>query len=185
MSGKRRTDLSAPPNHFARRPRGLSHILALSLVALGVSFSVPTTPVGALPGGLLPSAIAPVPANAGEPHNSNVTGVSCTGAGDCTIVGYYPPSSRTVALNGGEFVESETSGVWQGFGTITLPSDGSYGPRLNGVSCTSAGNCIAVGYVDLNNYVAPFALTESSGTWEPGIELSSPQERRKVLSSTR
>jgi hypothetical protein len=85
--------------------------------------------------------------------------VSCTGIGDCTAVG----DGTTDDAISFALVDTETDGSW---GT---PSD-LYSiwddPSLASVSCTSAGDCTAVG-----NNNPPVYATESAGVWGSAVEF--------------
>jgi len=84
-------------------------------------------------------------------------GVSCESAGACTAVGYYVDASGT----GKPFVETLTGGVWTPT-SPALPSDVSVpsGAALVGVSCESAGTCVAIGqYFDTSFTLRPFVET--------------------------
>jgi hypothetical protein len=100
--------------------------------------------------------IMPTP-NPGPPGDV-LNGVSCTSPTACTAVGYYLNSTPTqipMALR-------LTNGTWI-FQAIPIPG-GSLGSMLNGVSCTSATTCTAVGYY-INSSGTQVALTE---TWSGG-----------------
>jgi large repetitive protein len=93
----------------------------------------------------------------GEPTDSHASepayfsGVSCTGATDCTAVGEDG--------NDQPFYQTETGGTW---GTPTqISASGSF----SGVSCTSATDCTAVGQ-------GGFYATETDGTWGPATGIS-------------
>jgi hypothetical protein len=87
--------------------------------------------------------------------------VSCPSAGNCAVVGSYgaaPPLA---------FVISEKNGSW---GTATeVPGSAALGGvTLSSVSCASAGNCTAAGFLG-DRYglgsLGPVAVTERNGTW--------------------
>jgi hypothetical protein len=84
-------------------------------------------------------SIVPSPVPAGS-TGSYLNGVACVSATSCTAVGYYTTASST----GRTLVER-----WNGTKWSIAPSpnaSGSLGSYLNGVSCTKASNCAAVGY---------------------------------------
>ena len=84
-------------------------------------------------------------------------GVSCESAGACTAVGYHVDASGT----GKPLVETLTGGVWTPT-SPALPSDASVpsGAALVGVSCESAGTCVAIGqYFDTSFTLRPFVET--------------------------
>jgi hypothetical protein len=119
------------------------------------------------------------------PDNQNLgaelDSVSCASAGNCTAVGLYDVSSLFVGRDEMEFrgkglLLTETAGSW-GAGVeaplpanadATYPVDPIYPPS---VSCSSAGNCSAVGgYYDNSSDLQGVLLTETAGTWATGVE---------------
>ena len=72
--------------------------------------------------------------------------------------------------------------VGQGWGTgieALLPANAAtsrtLGATVSSVSCASVGNCSAVGtYVDNEGNPEGLLLTETAGTWEPGVEAILP-----------
>jgi hypothetical protein len=115
-----------------------------------------------------------VPANAGTRQYSELGGVSCASAGNCTAVGDYVDSSGP-SYQG--LLLTETSGTWQTGVEASLPAnaDTTHGQVLDEVSCASAGNCSAVGeYIDSSGHEQGLLLTETSGTWAAGVEASLP-----------
>ncbi len=102
--------------------------------------------------------------------NDSIYALSCTAAGSCTAGGYY----STAGFQRHAFVVQETNGTWDQATTIpglaALDVDG-YG-SVNAISCTSAGNCTAVGtYEDASGYQQAFAATERAGVWHAATEL--------------
>jgi hypothetical protein len=83
-----------------------------------------------------PAQTTPNPAGSSE---SRLEGASCPTATSCTAVGYNVASGV-----GQPLVESWNGSEWT-IQALTLPS-GAQGGRLEGVSCTSASACTAVGY---------------------------------------
>ena len=75
---------------------------------------------------------------------AEVSSVSCTSAGDCSVGGYYTDSSS----HDQAFVDSQTNGTWAEAkevpGTATLNKGGV--ASAASVSCASPGNCSAGGY---------------------------------------
>jgi hypothetical protein len=85
--------------------------------------------------------------------------VSCPALGSCMAVGYYlSPGGAPQAL-----AESYSSGSWQ---LLAVPLPSTAGSYLQGVSCPTAGSCVAVGY-DLGAGGAPQLLVEtySASLW--------------------
>jgi hypothetical protein len=81
-------------------------------------------------------AIQPTP-SPGAP--ARLYGVSCPAAGSCVAVGYY------TAAGGAQTALAE---IWDGtaWAVTAVPQPaGSTATKLDGVSCTAAGSCVAVG----------------------------------------
>ena len=113
--------------------------------------------------------------------------VSCSSPGNCTAVGSAsdqapagaPVHGVPIILEQGAGI-TESNGVWGAYSIIPNPT-GETVSVLNGVSCTSPGNCTAVGFSGAQPPAAPtlngaphfggvrssngIAITESSGTW--------------------
>ena len=127
---------------------------------------------------------APVNANA-EPRAS-FGGISCSGAGNCSAAGgYTDPSGYPQAM-----VATETGGTWAQATEVMLPANAATAQNafLNGASCTSAGNCTAVGwYTDTTGTEQALAVTETDGTWAQATEVPTPSdppnEQRAYLNS--
>ena len=95
--------------------------------------------------------------------------VSCSSPGNCTAVGKFADA----ALYDEAFAQTQTDGVW-GPATPATFAGGvqSGGPdaRLNAVSCTSPGNCVAVGKVKVpGGGFRAFSQVEANGTWANGV----------------
>ena len=120
---------------------------------------------------------AALPANAAANGGAVLDSVSCASAGDCSAVGTYADSSgkaQGLLLN-------EVAGTWSAGMEATLPAGGDVfaeGFDLGSVSCGSAGNCSAIGSYEIIGVSPPpppqVFLTEVAGTWQPGIELPTP-----------
>jgi Fibronectin type III domain len=106
------------------------------------------------------------------------SGISCSSAEDCTVVGYEYTGQYSAphgfANLGYPVYATETDGTWSRAAEITSSSGGSgfnFGASDTGfdaVSCTSAGNCTAVGGL------GPFYATESDGVWGPATFVDTP-----------
>lgn len=98
---------------------------------------------------------------------AGVESVSCPSAGNCSAGGAYGPGSRKPFKVGSVFLVSEKHGVWgkaqQVAGLAGLNTGHDTG--LNQISCTSAGNCLAVGFYSGPKGTEPFAVTQKHGTW--------------------
>lgn len=86
---------------------------------------------------------------------SFLTSVSCTSSTACTAVGYntlIPPGSVTVAE------------AWNGTKWVIQPTPNPTGAQqtyMNGVSCTSAPLCTAVGYANIGSNADALAEARS------------------------
>jgi hypothetical protein len=129
------------------------------------------------------------PTNITLPSNADLdSGVtspleSCTSVGNCEAVGTYVTDAtdnpNDPVLE--PFAITETNGTWQSANELTLPSNASSSGQqasLSNLTCTSVGNCEAVGtYVTdsaAGNQTEPFAITETNGTWQTPVELTLP-----------
>ncbi len=105
----------------------------------------------------------------GSANAVGVQSVSCSATGSCSAVGFDVTTGG--APTG--FVLSETSGTWSSATEVTMTSTiGSGGAELNAVSCSSPGNCSAIGdgvYQDASVHgglaYIPFIVDETNGTW--------------------
>lgn len=109
----------------------------------------------------LPSGATTVPRN----QSASIDSVSCPAQGYCVAVGSYAGSGN------GSLAVSEVAGAWQ---TATmLPSvsgELTGGGVLDSVSCTSFGNCVAVGTSTLSRgVIEPTIATETSGAWSKPV----------------
>jgi hypothetical protein len=106
--------------------------------------------------------------------DATLTSVACTSAGNCVAVGQFESGSKDIRA----LVVTQRNGRWNGgIEVATKLSTGNFA-RLDAVSCSSAGNCAAVGYVTplaSTNRINPGGIAvmvnESAGTWGAGVEL--------------
>lgn len=107
---------------------------------------------------------------AGNVLQSTLHSVACTSVGNCVAVGSY-----RVAGNGTEneeaLIATEVGGAWSLSQLTALPS-GATTASLYGVSCWSAGDCIAVG--STNGDAHAMVAYESQGTWNPATAVAAP-----------
>jgi hypothetical protein len=103
--------------------------------------------------------------DAGSPVG--VSSVSCASAGNCAVAGTYGVSP------GVAFVVSQKNGWWGK--AIEVPGSAALGGvTLASVSCASAGNCTAAGYLGDRYSLAnlgPLAVSEKNGTWSKAIPI--------------
>jgi hypothetical protein len=118
---------------------------------------------------------AALPANANTHQDAYLISVSCATAGNCSAVGTYVDSSNNVE----GLLLTETAGTW-GIGVeAILPADAATTNQtvfINSVSCSSAGNCSAVGTYSDNSgtNTEGLLLTETAGSWATGVEAVLP-----------
>ncbi|HXW72704.1 MAG TPA: hypothetical protein VEK34_14980 [Methylocella sp.] len=132
-----------------------------------------------------PAPFFPTPIQLTPPPNANATSsfsfpsaVSCTSPGNCVAVGFYLDSKQSFQ----GMIITETDGVWGQGVEVALPANAAAGTspfgqfanfNLNSLTCTSPGNCVAVGnYTDNNGNSPLFILTETNGVWAQGAELN-------------
>jgi hypothetical protein len=102
--------------------------------------------------------------------------ISCPAAGDCVAVGFDPVYNGTEQAA----VAEEQAGTWRPVASIQLPADANPGVHtndaiLNSVSCSSAGNCAAVGtYSSATLAYEPMVVDETGGVWGPAAALTPP-----------
>jgi hypothetical protein len=101
-----------------------------------------------------------------------VTSVSCASAGNCSAGGQY---NDTPPGRGQAFVVDEVNGTWgkakQVPGSAALNQGGDE-PSFSGPSCSSAGNCSAVGsYTDSSGHGQAFVGDEVNGIWGTAEEV--------------
>ena len=94
--------------------------------------------------------------NKGGATFNQLDGVSCTSATNCIAVGYWDKVSATTTPYQ-TLVESWNGTVWS---IVRSPNHGTTSNYLNGVSCASPTDCVAVGYY-LNASNEDVALIES------------------------
>ena len=99
-------------------------------------------------------------------RSGGFSSVSCSAPGNCTAVGYF--ASHAI-------IESSTNGVWAPaqvptFGPTTSLSPDGPNDHFNAVSCSSAGNCTAVGdYANGDGYNIPMTVSSTNGVWADAI----------------
>jgi hypothetical protein len=111
---------------------------------------------------------------------------SCPSGGNCSTVGSY---TRTPTGGAYPWVFDETGGLWSPAGVgLQLPAGaattvdlrgggGSPFMGFSGLSCTSAGNCTAVGgYVDSHSDFQGAIFAEHDGIWSNGVKAPVPAD---------
>jgi len=97
--------------------------------------------------------------------NSGLAGVSCSSATSCMAVGWaWPDNDQEITL-----ALQWNGSSWQMLSTP--PDNFNISPVLNGVSCLSSTDCMAVGSGGGSDGSAPLAVQWNGSTW---AELSTP-----------
>jgi ferredoxin len=153
-------------------------VLVASLAFAGSAFAATPTPVWPTASELTLPTNADTAAGS---QDADLNAVTCTSAENCVGVGSYVDVSADVQ----PMAVTESDGVW-GAATELTPPTGSvattagYKVSLNSVTCTSAGNCVAVGeYEEAPGSLSPgyqeaMVVTESGGVWYTATEASLP-----------
>jgi Putative Ig domain len=134
-----------------------------------------------------------LPSNAfeGTSNGPTLTSIACASQGNCLAVGYYQIDTNEDEL---PLVISESAGVWGQASGITLPAGAAtvqtglgsapWVSQLSSVSCTTAGNCVAVGqYSDASGYFHAMAVAEVGGQWGSATEIVDPSDSNQQGSS--
>lgn len=113
-----------------------------------------------------------LPANADLAAGGRTLAVACPARGTCAAGGLY------IAAGGHDeaFVVTESAGHWGRARTVRLPAGALANPgaEVNGISCPSAGLCVAVGQYFSAHGQAGFIVTLSRGTWGTAIPIRLP-----------
>jgi hypothetical protein len=98
------------------------------------------------------------------PTDSRLTALSCSAPDACVAVGSSGPTGTAIQA---PLAESWNGTVWK-IQHVPVPPSANYS-GLKGVSCTSASDCIAVGYYHQLTIPADEPLVEvwNGGTWAP------------------
>src|SRR5262249_24956874 len=102
--------------------------------------------------------------------HAEVTGLSCSSAGKCAVVGWYPDSAN----NHQGFAAGERQGTWGGATAIpaVMALNAGADAQLWTVSCASAGNCEAGGYyADAAGRHQALLASERNGAWASAIAV--------------
>jgi RHS repeat-associated protein len=100
--------------------------------------------------------------------NLRLNGISCTGALECTAVGYYEKEGKKRTL-----AERLTSSGWSVQSAPALT-----GAVLEDVSCTASNSCTAIGYQTISGYLEPLAERWSGSEWST-VALPAPELKEK------
>jgi hypothetical protein len=101
----------------------------------------------------------------------SMNGVSCPSVGNCIAVGTYEDEFSTEP---DLMVVTETNGTWAQGAQIAFPGGGTFG-YFTGVSCASAGNCVAVGYYgNGSSSQQAMVVAQVNGAWGQATEIAPP-----------
>jgi len=116
--------------------------------------------------------------NSAGDQDAKLDSVACTSQGYCVAGGDYTDTHGSA--DDQAMVVTETDGMWAAATKLTLPSgaNGNSGGQeagVNGMSCTSIGNCVVVGtYADGTESDQAMYATETNGAWGSATELTLP-----------
>ena len=99
--------------------------------------------------------------------------LSCPSAGNCSAGGSYFDDSGNVQ----GLVLREVKGVWKAPSRLIPPSQADADPSLtiNSLSCSTAGNCVAVGsFEDTHSNGLSFVADEVNGVWKRATNVALP-----------
>jgi hypothetical protein len=101
---------------------------------------------------------------------AGVNSVSCSANGNCAAGGYYTDVSDSQQ---GFVVTAESGGSQWGPATGVAGTLNAGSARVNSVSCSSAGNCVAGGfYEDSSHNNQAFLVDEVTGVWGTAAEVA-------------
>ena len=152
--------------------------LLLSVVGTGVTFWGESSAQASAPSIHSVSSTTPLPDDAeqNQPSNYVINDLACTSPETCIAVGSYQYGNTGTAWL--PFIDVESNGTWQ---AAFQPQFSSSAPpnatgSLQSVSCSSAGNCVAVGGLSETSLggSGPFVVTQVQGTWSQGSFVSLP-----------
>jgi hypothetical protein len=154
-----------------------SRVAALALLAAATA-AVPLVAVSQVPAAAAARAAGPgfgraveikQPGNAAATEDAGLYAVACSGRGYCSAGGAYTDDSGyTQAM-----VVTQAHGKWGRGVEVKMPHVGPAtdpDAQVNGVACTSPGNCVAVGYFAPTNFTDEgFIVTQRHGTWGAAV----------------
>jgi hypothetical protein len=111
---------------------------------------------------------------AASEQNASFFGVGCASVGNCVAVGSYVEETT---FAGDAMLATESGGSWGPAVEVAPPTVASSNEfaRLSAVTCTGAGDCVAVGeYTDPSDEYQAMTVTESDGTWGTATEITPP-----------
>lgn len=96
-----------------------------------------------------------------------VISISCGSAGGCSAGGSYETATPGSIVATNAFVVDETNGTWGNARPVAgVPSLGTVTSSIvASISCTTAGDCAAIGNTWNNSAGSAFTIDETNGTW--------------------
>ena len=143
--------------------------LALAVLALGASL-IPLASASALSA---PEAVVlHLPAPNSGLNQGYLPFQSCSSLGNCAIAGIYLGSRGFTS----GVIEYQVKGTWRAPLAVTPPNGyiRAKGVSMQGLSCPSDGNCVALGQYNSSADQLPFVKEQIKGVWHPSIALSLP-----------
>ncbi len=167
------TEIASPPGAVGASLSAVACVAARSCLAGGTAYTgTPDSPdaftITYGGGRWARAAMLPMPPRT---VSSQLNDVACEPPGSCVAVG-----TGTYARSGLQyaFVATETNGHWAAVIRVRLPGS-DLADSLNGVTCTSVGNCVAVGSLQNVKYgELPMIVTEVSSTWQTAAIMMPP-----------
>ncbi len=117
---------------------------------------------------VLPKSAASVP-------QAVAADVACTSSTSCEVVGRFRYAKYPTKNNA--FIADLTPTGWTQARTMALPANKATvtNATLSQISCSSQGNCGALGtYIDNKNDLETAAFIETNGTWNRGVPITPP-----------
>ncbi|HUY42287.1 MAG TPA: hypothetical protein VMU98_00840 [Acidimicrobiales bacterium] len=117
-----------------------------------------------------------LPGNASAYAGASLSGVTCTGVGQCVAVGVY----NTVDARLQALASSEVKGTWQRGQALQMPTNALANPKVffygfGELACSSSGNCATGGqYRDNQGNYQGFVVDETNGHWRRASEVVLP-----------
>ncbi len=109
--------------------------------------------------------------------STGLNAIKCQTISACIAVGQF-----TNGVGNQGFIVHSTGGTWGHALTAPLPvrAKSNFITQLDGVTCTSVGNCIAVGqYVNTDPAREAMILTEKNGTWISSVRVLLPTDAHR------
>jgi hypothetical protein len=103
---------------------------------------------------------------------AEISGVACVAATSCAAVGTYDDWNYPHH----SFVLVESDGTWLAAQAVAPPEAHATATVLLSVGCSSAGNCVATGYVTAGGASRLLAVSEIGGVWQHAVVLRLPAD---------